>query len=157
MRLWSIHPKYLDRMGLLAVWREGLLAKKVLEGKTVGYKNHPQLLRFKNTKNSLNSINTYLHHIEKEASERKYKFDKNKIEKNYKKICINVTSGQLEYEFKHLKNKLKNRDKIKYSELKKIEKIKIHPLFKIIKGNIESFEKTNKKLAQTVRANKKLI
>ena len=47
MRLWSIHPKYLDTKGLLAVWREALLAKKVLENKTKGYKNHPQLERFK--------------------------------------------------------------------------------------------------------------
>ncbi len=46
MRLWSLHPKYLDRQGLLAVWREGLLAQKVLQGKTKGYKNHPQLKRF---------------------------------------------------------------------------------------------------------------
>jgi len=30
MRLWSIHPKYLDRQGLLAVWRESLLAQSVL-------------------------------------------------------------------------------------------------------------------------------
>ncbi|MDI3502728.1 MAG: hypothetical protein PWR13_285 [Archaeoglobi archaeon] len=28
MRLWSIHSKYLDAKGLVAVWREGLLAKK---------------------------------------------------------------------------------------------------------------------------------
>ncbi|WP_368086417.1 pyrimidine dimer DNA glycosylase/endonuclease V [Nitrosomonas sp. Nm34] len=26
MRLWSIHPKYLDAKGLLALWREGLQA-----------------------------------------------------------------------------------------------------------------------------------
>jgi len=30
MRLWTIHPKYLDRQGLLALWREALLAQKVL-------------------------------------------------------------------------------------------------------------------------------
>lgn len=141
MRLWSIHPKYLDRMGLLAVWREGLLAKKVLEGKTVGYKNHPQLLRFKNTKNPLHSINTYLCYVENEASNRKYKFDKNKIGKQNKKICINVTKGQLEYELKHLKNKLETRDKTKYLELQKIKKTETHPIFKIIKGKIAEFEK----------------
>jgi hypothetical protein len=28
---------------LVAVWREGLLAQAVLQGKTNGYKNHPQL------------------------------------------------------------------------------------------------------------------
>ena len=43
MRLWSLHPKYLDKLGLLGLWRESLLAQKVLLGKTKGYKNHPQL------------------------------------------------------------------------------------------------------------------
>ena len=41
MKLWSIHPKYLDAKGLVALWREALLAQKVLDGKTEGYKNHP--------------------------------------------------------------------------------------------------------------------
>ena len=39
MRLWSIHPKYLDCKGLVALWREALLAKKVLRGKTRKYAN----------------------------------------------------------------------------------------------------------------------
>lgn len=32
MRLWSLHPSYLDAVGLVALWREGLLARKVLQG-----------------------------------------------------------------------------------------------------------------------------
>ena len=60
MRLWSIHPKYLDSKGLVAVWREGLLARSVLDGKTKGYKNHPQLIRFKNQKEPLLFLDTYL-------------------------------------------------------------------------------------------------
>jgi hypothetical protein len=36
MRLWSLHLKYLDAKGLVAVW--GLLAKKVSKEKTKGYK-----------------------------------------------------------------------------------------------------------------------
>ena len=43
MRLWSIHPRYLDSMGLVALWREALLAQAVLRGETKGYKFHPQL------------------------------------------------------------------------------------------------------------------
>jgi hypothetical protein len=46
MRLWSVHPRYLDRQGLTAAWREALLAQKVLTGTTRGYRNHPQLVRF---------------------------------------------------------------------------------------------------------------
>lgn len=33
MRLWTLHPKYLDTKGLVALWREALLAQKVLQGK----------------------------------------------------------------------------------------------------------------------------
>ena len=47
MRIWSLHPQYLDRQGLTAAWREGLLAQKVLTGTTKGYRNHPQLRRFR--------------------------------------------------------------------------------------------------------------
>ena len=37
MRLWTLHPKYLDPQGLVALWREALLARAVLQGKTRGY------------------------------------------------------------------------------------------------------------------------
>lgn len=37
MRIWSLHPSYLDAKGLVALWRETLLAQKVLLGATVGY------------------------------------------------------------------------------------------------------------------------
>ncbi len=40
MRLWSLHPKYLDVKGLVRAWREGLLARKALGGETKGYRNH---------------------------------------------------------------------------------------------------------------------
>jgi len=81
MRLWSIHPKYLDSIGLVALWREGLLAKKVLQGKTKGYKNHPQLIRFKNTKNPILSIDAYLYFVLEEASQRGFNFDNSKLGK----------------------------------------------------------------------------
>ncbi|HKX52383.1 MAG TPA: pyrimidine dimer DNA glycosylase/endonuclease V [Nitrosospira sp.] len=37
MRLWTLHPRYLDTKGLVAAWREALLAQKVLSGLTSGY------------------------------------------------------------------------------------------------------------------------
>ena len=58
--LWSLQPGLLDRMGLLALWREGLLAQKVLLGQTTGYRFHPQLKRFQGSKNPVGAINTYL-------------------------------------------------------------------------------------------------
>lgn len=142
MRLWSLDPGYLDRAGLLAVWREGLLAKKVLAGKTKGYKNHPQLERFKNTPDSLNQINHYLTGIIQEAKNRNYHFNEQKISplKPIKKR-VKVSSGQLVYELRHLLKKLKIRDKNKYQELKKIKKAKAHFLFSVIPGAIEKWEK----------------
>jgi hypothetical protein len=149
MRLWSIHPSYLDRQGLLAVWRESLLAQKVLLGYTKGYRNHPQLIRFKR-KHAITLIEDYLKSIYFEAKSRGYHF-------NYSKICsdhssgifkeqILVTEGQLEYEFRHLLKKLRNRDVFrwinlitKYADLK--YKIASHPLFKVVKGDIENWEK----------------
>ncbi|MDD2487411.1 MAG: pyrimidine dimer DNA glycosylase/endonuclease V [Candidatus Gracilibacteria bacterium] len=100
MRLWSIHPKYLDRAGLLACWREGLLAKKVLEGNTVGYKNHSQLNRFKAISNPSLGINAFLTQIYLEAKNRGYNFSKNKIEIIDTIGIIEVTDGQIEFEKK---------------------------------------------------------
>ena len=59
MRLWSIHPKYLDARGLVALWREGLLAQKVLKGETRGYINHPQLNRFNSKRDPIGAIGRY--------------------------------------------------------------------------------------------------
>ncbi len=139
MRLWSIHPKYLDRIGLVALWREALLAKKVLEGKTRGYKNHPQLERFKKSGNSIKFINKYLEAIYNEAKSRGYRFDKNKFKKISFNKEIKVTKGQLKYEIEHLIKKIEKRAP---KELKRIDKsIKSNSIFKIKKGNIESWEK----------------
>jgi hypothetical protein len=143
MRLWSIHPKYLDTKGLVALWREGLLAKKVLEGKTKGYKHHPQLLRFKQFTKPLKAINAYLYNVYTEARTREYNFDSSKI-KYYKiKKAIPVTNKQVEYEFSHLLKKLKIRDKIKYRELKEFDKtnLTLNQVFFSIQGDIEEQKK----------------
>ncbi len=145
MRLWSIHPKYLDSKGLVALWREGLLAKHVLEGKTKGYKNHPQLLRFKECVNPINAIHYYLFQVFEEANVRGYCFDDSKIMKVKSIEKIKVNDKQVEYEWKHLKRKLITRDKKKYSEIKNSKTIKIHPLFKLKKGEIELWEIIEKK------------
>lgn len=58
-----MHPSFLDRFGLLAVWREGLLAQSVLLGRTSGYRNHPQLIRFKNREDPVLYIGTYLYYV----------------------------------------------------------------------------------------------
>ncbi|MEO0226037.1 MAG: pyrimidine dimer DNA glycosylase/endonuclease V [candidate division WOR-3 bacterium] len=143
MRLWSLDPSYLDGKGLVVVWREGLLAKNVLAGKTMGFKTHPQLIRFRNHKYPVAAINAYLTFVYYEARRRNYNFDKNKICLTTKKLMISVTTGQLVYEFKHLTKKLMTRSPEYYRIIKKtkLNRIKAHPIFRIIKGDIEFWEK----------------
>lgn len=140
MRLWSVHPKYLDAKGIVALWREALLAKHVLEGKTKGYKNHPQLDRFKKSKDPVETINQYLYGVYEEAVKRKYNFDADKIDRKFKPTVLTVTKGQIDYEMDHLLKKLKVRDPEKYIELKKKKTVAIHPLFKRVPGKVEDWE-----------------
>jgi hypothetical protein len=140
MRIWSLHPKYLDVKGLVALWRETLLAKNVLLGNTVGYKNHPQLARFKSAVNPLDRINQYLAEVYDESQRRGYNFDKNKIDWHFSVSLIHVTIGQREYERNHLLKKLKIRDQKKYLNLMREIEIDVHPLFQVVEGEIEGWE-----------------
>ena len=144
MRLWSISPEYLDRQGLVALWRESLLARKVLEGKTKGYVNHPQLKRFKDSVDPLANINYYLSSVHEEAQKRGYHFDAKKISllKNKMKD-IKVSNGQVNYEFNHLLKKLEDRDYGQFSKIKQASmgSIKTNKTFKVVQGKVESWEK----------------
>ena len=140
MRLWSISPKYLDGKGLVALWRETLLAKHVILGLTKGYKNHPQLIRFKKSENPELSINSYLLTIFNESKVRGYNFNIEKIGPTDSTIQLNVNSEQIVYEFEHLQRKLKDRDPIRYQENKNTKEIANNDFFKIIPGAIESWE-----------------
>lgn len=142
MRIWSLHPKYLDTKGLVALWRETLLAKKVLEGNTKGYKNHPQLNRFK-LSNPLESINFYLHHVYLESKERGYNFDVSKIDMIFHNPNMSVNVGQVEYEFNHLKSKIKLRSPEWYKNIESINVPETHPLFFVVDGPIENWEIIN--------------
>ena len=140
MRIWSLHPKYLDTKGLVALWRETLLAQKVLLGNTKGYKNHPQLNRFKSTTNPQGAIASYLRIVADEAIRRNYNFQRSKIiNKRYTKNIL-VTSGQLHFEFKHLSDKLKIRDFERFKNLRTSKTIEVHPLFREVDGDIETWE-----------------
>ena len=117
-----------------------MLAKNVLEGKTKGYKNHPQLIRFKKCSAPLNAVNYYLSQIFDESLKRNYNFNRDKIDWNFGKSVIKVTIGQIDYERTHLLSKLKVRDQSKYTEFKAVKVVKPHPLFQIIKGEVEDWE-----------------
>jgi nucleosome binding factor SPN SPT16 subunit len=140
MRLWSLHPKYLDTKGLVAVWREGLLAKKVLLGKTNGYASHPQLIRFRKHQDSKKAISAYLYYVWEEADKRGYCFDKRKIGNFSKRIRIKITKGQLLFEIRHLKMKVKRRNSQHFKEMHQVKKPEPHPIFREINGPIENWE-----------------
>ncbi len=142
MRLWSIHPKYLDPAGLNACWREGLLAKHVLEGKTKGYTNHPQLQRFRKTDDPLFYINAYLTSVYKEAMLRRYSYGADKIKIiDSCPMSLAVTIGQIAYEKKHLLEKLKKRNPYYLLNLEEVSNTELlHPIFHIIDGEIEEWE-----------------
>ncbi len=142
MRLWSIHPKYLDTKGIVALWREALLARKVLQGQTKGYQHHPQLERFKESTAPLEYIECYLYHVFLEAIERGYQFDKTKV-KAITKIpqTIEVTTGQLQYEWEHLRQKLQNRAPDQLNQWQDITQPETHPIFHLIPGEIARWER----------------
>ena len=140
MRLWSLHPRYLDCKGLVALWREGLLARAVLKGETRGYRNHPQLERFKNQPDPIVAIDTYLLDVYKESQLRGYKFNRDKIGDKFTDYKIEVTRGQVSYEFEHLKRKLAVRDHPRYLGLEKLDFPLINPIFKVVEGDIEPWE-----------------
>jgi hypothetical protein len=141
MRLWSLDLKLLDSKGLVALWRETLLAKNVLEGKTKGYINHPQLDRFKKSSDPLEYINRYLSLIYKESQERGYNFDSLKFKETDNLSPIEVTDKQLEFEFNHLQNKLKIRDEVRYKENRLLTLVVPNSLFRVVPGEIEEWER----------------
>ena len=143
MRLWTLHPRYLDTKGLLAVWREGLLAQQVLQDKTNGYRNHPQLKRFKSSPDALGAIAAYLRGIYEESIQRGYQFDVNKINPVDFHGKINCTRGQLLYEWNHLREKLKHRNPSRYTMLEEVEEPEPHTIFSIVEGDVEDWEIRN--------------
>ena len=142
MRLWSLHPRYLDRLGLLALWREALLAQKVLQGRTRGYRFHPQLQRFRTHPNPAAAIACYLAGVLEEAERRGYRFDRSKVGTVREVPVLEVTTGQLRFEHEHLLKKLRVRDPVRAAEQERLELPRAHPLFRIIPGPIAAWERT---------------
>ncbi|MET0726588.1 MAG: pyrimidine dimer DNA glycosylase/endonuclease V [Leifsonia sp.] len=139
MRLWSLHPRYLDATGLVACWREALLAQKVLAGGTRGYTAHPQLVRFRAAPPT--AIGTYLHGIADQADARGYSFDRSRVlgaaDEN---LRLPVTNGQLLYEWEHLLAKLALRSPAVHERWRGIEAPEAHPLFTAVPGDVEAWE-----------------
>jgi hypothetical protein len=141
MRLWTIHPRYLDAKGLVAAWREALLAQKVLAGRTRGYTKHPQLARFQAQARPVAAVAAYLQGLAAEARKRGYRFDSTRISYRPRAAEIEETTGQLFYEWQHLRRKLRVRAPKLYRQFKDIPAPEAHPLFRIVPGEVRDWEK----------------
>jgi len=141
MRLWSVHPKYLDGRGLVALWREALLAQAVLRGRTKGYRHHPQLERFRAQPSSVAAIADYLRYVHADAIGRGYAFAERKISPAHGSGPIPVTRGQLMHEWRHLMTKLALRDPERRRQLALVGRPRPHPSFRVVSGGVEAWEK----------------
>jgi hypothetical protein len=142
MRLWSLHPRYLDPQGLVALWREGLLARAVIRGETRGYRHHPQLARFQAHATPRSAISAYLAGIYADATLRGYSFDASKVGPVRAVPSISVADGQVAYEWQHLLRKLSQRNAGLYRQWRTLKAPECHPLFRPGPGGIEDWERT---------------
>ena len=141
MRLWSLHPKYLDPQGLVALWREALLARAVLRGETRGYRHHPQLERFRAAGSPVAAINAYLSGVHAEATLRGYSFDRSKFGRVRRLAPIPVTAGQMHYEWQHLLGKLAKRNPAHFKRWRYTLKLDCHAIFRVHRGGVASWER----------------
>ncbi|HWW59865.1 MAG TPA: pyrimidine dimer DNA glycosylase/endonuclease V [Thermoanaerobaculia bacterium] len=141
MRLWSMHPQYLDPAGLVAVWREGLLAQAVLAGRTSGYTKHPQLIRFREHARPLAAIASYLHEVAAEARRRGYRFDVSKLPPRRKTRPIELTRAQLRFEWERLMTKMQARNGHWYALAAGVREPLPHPSFVVVEGPLAHWER----------------
>jgi hypothetical protein len=109
-------------------------------GGTKGYKNHPQLARFRAHPQPGRAIAAFLTGIAEEAGRRGYHFDASKISGPTDDCQIEETSGQLLYEWAHLKAKLRTRAPEVYRCHRRVKTPDPHPLFRIVAGSIRQWE-----------------
>lgn len=155
MRLWSVHPRYLDRQALAACWREGLLAQAVITKSSGGYSNHPQLERFRACEEPLHSLGAFLGGIVDEADARGYNFVRDKILRDPARVedgdrtaaaqgappLIPLAAGQLDYEWGHLLAKLQARSPERAADFALLQTPDAHPIFEVVPGGIASWER----------------
>ena len=144
VRLWSLHPSYLDSRGLVALWRESLLARAVLLGRTAGYRHHPQVLRFLEQTSPVTTIDEYLRGVHAESVARGYRFDGAKIMGGPVTGLMEVPRGQLVFEWRHLTRKLEARapdwlEKVSLGDT--VDHVRPHPLFRVVEGPVASWER----------------
>jgi hypothetical protein len=113
----------------------------VLRGATRGYRNHPQLARFRQHPAPVSAINHYLLHIANEADARSYCFDRSKIGAVRNRSTMTANSGQLAFELEHLRRKVLARAPSDAARLPTGTGLRAHPLFTIHRGPIAPWER----------------
>lgn len=149
MRLWSLSPVYLDAAGLVAGWRETLLAQKVLDGGTKGYTRHPQLERWREQADPVGAIGAYLSGLHEESLARGYRFDASRILRPAEGPLtetawagsIPVTQGQLDLEWTHLMAKLAARSPDVAERFAHEDAPAPHSIFAVVPGPVASWER----------------
>ena len=141
MRLWTIHPRYLDPQGLVALWREALLARAVLRGHTRGYRRHPQLERFWSHPAPRCAISSYLDGVHAEATRRGYSFDRSKVGPVRTTALVTATDGQVACEWQHLMQKLGRRSPMLHERWAPVARPECHPLFTLVPGPVAEWER----------------
>jgi hypothetical protein len=137
-----MHPQYLDGVGLVALWREALLAQAVLRGRTRGYRQHPQLERFRDSPTPVATIAEYLRGVHAESRLRGYAFARERIVRGRATSPLAVARGQLDHEWEHLMRKLRSRAPDAWRRLQRVSRPQAHPLFRVTRGGLASWERT---------------
>jgi hypothetical protein len=155
MRFWSINPRLLDYPTIKACWANLMLAKKIKNDRSTVYSNHPPLMKLNNIPHS--SFLWYMEEIRQECynysnyriRHRSYRdaqlrrFIRDNEGEGYEKI--EVTTGQLMYEFALLQSRLYWKNRRKYIKNKKMfigHRISLHnDAFVVREGPIEPWEK----------------
>ena len=151
VRIWSLQTRYLDRQGLTACWREGLLAQAVLAGRTRGYRQHSQLERFRAQPDPVAAVGAYLEAVAREAADRGYRFDVTRIDRTGPPAGtapagaavprIPVTEGQVAHEWAHLAAKLAARSPQRAAAQAGVTNPDVHPLFVVVPGPAAPWER----------------
>ena len=124
----------------MALWREALLAQRVLEGRTRGYRHHPQLDRFRACRDPVAAIGSYLRPILAEAVDRGYAFNASLIVSSRRLAAMEATDGQLRFEARHLRSKLAIRSPRLVGRVP-ARRADPHPLFRVVTGPRASWER----------------
>ncbi|MDW5563812.1 MAG: pyrimidine dimer DNA glycosylase/endonuclease V [Methanomassiliicoccus sp.] len=146
MRLWSIHPRYLDPPGLGGLWREALLAQGVVAGRTLAYRNHPQTRRLLEQPDPWGAIHDYLIGVWDEAHRRGYAYQRSRILPHAGDHPMEVPRGQFEYEAALLRLKLEARSPRYLAGLPRPGDALPHPSIRMVEGGIAWWERPRKEV-----------